>query len=108
MASDIFQVISQKVAINENLTNKELKALDEQFLMLIPDFIKNLKSSCHLSVQDIRMCALIRISSLNSSEIATLLGRDKSTISKAKKKLLLAFVGKNSKDIDFNEYIRTL
>lgn len=108
MASDIFQVISQKVAINENLTNKELKALDEQFLMLIPDFIKNLKSSCHLSVQDIRMCALIRISSFNSSEIATLLGRDKSTISKAKKKLLLAFVGKNSKDIDFNEYIRTL
>lgn len=108
MASDIFQVISQKVAINENLTNKELEALDEQFLMLIPDFIKNLKSLCHLSVQDIRMCALIRISSLNSSEIATLLGRDKSTISKAKKKLLLAFVGKNSKDIDFNEYIRTL
>ena len=108
MASDIFQVISQKVAINENLTNKELEALDEQFLMLIPDFIKNLKSSCHLSVQDIRMCALIRISNFNSSEIATLLGRDKSTISKAKKKLLLAFVGKNSKDIDFNEYIRTL
>ena len=108
MASDIFQVISQKVAINENLTNKELEALDEQFLMLIPDFIKNLKSLCHLSVQDIRMCALIRISSFNSSEIAALLGRDKSTISKAKKKLLLAFVGKNSKDIDFNEYIRTL
>ena len=108
MASDIFQVISQKVAISENLTNKELEALDEQFLMLIPDFIKNLKSLCHLSVQDIRMCALIRISSLNSSEIAALLGRDKSTISKAKKKLLLAFVGKNSKDIDFNEYIRTL
>ena len=108
MASDIFQVISQKVAINENLTNKELEALDEPFLMLIPDFIKNLKSSCHLSVQDIRMCALIRISSFNSSEIAALLGRDKSTISKAKKKLLLAFVGKNSKDIDFNEYIRTL
>ena len=108
MASDIFQVISQKVAISENLTNKELEALDEQFLMLIPDFIKNLKSLCHLSVQDIRMCALIRISSFNSSEIAALLGRDKSTISKAKKKLLLAFVGKNSKDIDFNEYIRTL
>ena len=108
MASDIFQVISQKVAISENLTNKELEALDEQFLMLIPDFIKNLKSLCHLSVQDIRMCALIRISSLNSSEIAALLGRDKSRISKAKKKLLLAFVGKNSKDIDFNEYLRTL
>lgn len=107
-ASDMFRLLCQKVNDNKCLTGRELERFDRKIIELLPDFVSNINSVCHISQQDLRMCALIKLCDFNSTQIATLLGRDKSTISKAKKKLLLSIVGEKSGNTDFNEYVRMM
>ena len=108
MSSDIYQSLCHKATNSKCLTRKEIELLDCKIMELVPDFVSNLKSLCRISQQDIRMCALIKLCDFNSSQIAVLLGRDKSTISKAKKKLIQNLLGENSKHTDFNEYIKMM
>lgn len=108
VSSPVFPLVCKRVRENSPLNTEEQNLLDHTLLELMPDFIVNLKSVTYVSIQDIRMCSLIKFCDLHSNEVASLLGRHKSTISKAKKKLLTKFAGSDVSDMSFEEFIRNI
>ncbi len=54
------------------------------------------------------MCLLIKVSDLSDSRIAVLLGRGRSTISKAKSKLQRRLLGKDCTGEEFDKFLKSL
>ena len=82
----IYVMIAKKATSRLSLSDEDFIALDGSVNELFPDFKQSLFSICLLSVQDYRLCLLIKTFDFSDNTLSVLLSRDRSTISKAKKK----------------------
>ena len=87
METEICSIIETKAKNGHPLSADETEMLLKEANRLFPSFKLSLFSICTMSAQDFLMCLLIKVSDLSDSRIAVLLGRGRSTISKAKSKL---------------------
>ena len=90
---------------NIKLTNKDwaelIKAIDTAY----PDFSGKLYVYCpKLSNIELQICCLVKIS-ISASDIATLIGRTRSTVTLARTRLYKKMQGKEGKANDFDKFI---
>lgn len=108
MDTEIYSIIEAKAKVHQPLNDKEAEMLVKETDRLFPSFKLGLYSICSLSYQDYLLCILIKVSNLSSSTIAVLLGRGRSTISKAKAKLQKKMLGKNCLNEEFDQFLKSL
>lgn len=77
--------------------------LDESF----PSFLTTLCELRHLNETDMQICMLLKFD-LSPASIAKLIGRDKSTVTAARKKLFMKTFGKEGRAKDWDMYILSL
>lgn len=106
MNSDIYKVIEEKAKKSCALSDSDFKELESKAHEIYPDFKSKIYDIYPLSLQDFRLCLLIKVFNFNYSKISELLARDHSTISKAVKKLQMHMLGENTQNYDFNSFIK--
>lgn len=108
MDTEIYGIIETKAKVHKPLTDGEAEMLLKETDRLFPSFKLGLYSIYSLSIQDFLLCVLIKVSNLSSSTIAILLGRSRSTISKAKAKLQKKILGKSCTNEEFDQFLKSL
>lgn len=104
----IFLGICSKLKNSEILGEKDWEDLEKTMLDVIPSFKSHLMSACNVSRQDFRVCMLIKLGCLSNRDIAALLGRTESSVSKIKSKLQnRLFINKNLK-IKIDDFVKSL
>lgn len=101
-------MIAKKATSRLSLSDEDFIVLDGSVNELFPDFKRSLYSICLLSVQDYRLCLLLKTFDFSDNTLSVLLSRDRSTISKAKKKLQLKFLCQESNIKEFEKFIKEL
>ena len=74
----------------------------------IPGFKASLYGISKLSKQDYHLCLLIRLGGLSGTDMATVMGRTKSAVSKAKTKLQERFIGSGREAGNLDDFIASL
>lgn len=90
------------------LSNTDWQEIDALINTVAPDFKYNLLSVTKISQQDYKLCLLIRMGGFSGKEMAVLLGRTDSAISKAKKKLQEKFLGENKENKSLDNFLLSL
>lgn len=108
METEICSIIETKAKNGHPLSADETEMLLKEANRLFPSFKLSLFSICTMSAQDFLMCLLIKVSDLSDSRIAVLLGRGRSTISKAKSKLQRRLLGKDCTGEEFDKFLKSL
>ena len=102
----IYQTIARKARSEEVLTEEDLLELETEITEKYPAFRSSLFTVSPISVQDYRMCIIIKLFDFNDNIMSKLLSRDRSTITKAKKKLQIRYLGAESSIHDFITFIK--
>lgn len=105
--SEIFNIINKKAIENSILVDCDWNNIEKLILSLIPNFKASIYSIHSISVQEYHLCLLLRIGGLSGKQIATLMARTDSAISKSKKKLHDLFIG-NDQDMKLEDFINSL
>ncbi len=108
MKTDIYGRIERKAETFAVLNDEDLNMLETTVTELYPNFKPRLYDICQLSIQDFRMCLLIKVFNFSITKISYLLGRDHSTISKAIKKLQTYILGGDVSRNEFMKFIKEL
>lgn len=108
MKSDSYRTIIMRADNDEPLTETDLIRLEQTMNDVLPTFKQNIYAICPISKLNYHILSIMRISNVSSTKIATLLCREKSTISKAQKKLREKLLGKDCSKEDFDKFIRSL
>ena len=90
------------------LSKTDWQDVERMIIELIPGFKNSIYSITKISLQDYRLCLLIRMGGLSGKEMAVLLGRTDSAISKAKKKLQEKFLGENKENKSLEDFLLSL
>lgn len=106
MNSGIYKTIEEKAKKSCALSNSDFKELEGKVGEIYPDFKSKIYDIHPLSLQDFRLCLLIKVFNFNYSKISELLARDHSTISKAVKKLQMHMLGEDTQNKDFISFIK--
>lgn len=106
LESDEYRNIRNCLRKDKVLSEAEWKGIENLIQNIIPNFRILLYTVANISMQEYHLCLLLRMGGLTGKNIATLMGRSDSTVSKSKKKLQMIFVKDNS-DISIEDYIVT-
>lgn len=106
--SPIYNKVKKAADENVILPDEQWDELDRFVNELIPDFKPRLYGICRLSAQDYRLCLLIRLGGLSGTDMAAVMGRTKSAVSKAKAKLLDKFIGPGREAATLDDFIVSL
>ena len=101
---DKFQNMAQE---NATPSDEEWNKLEEFLNDQCNSFSTKIKLLFNLSVQDFRMCLLLRIK-MNPQKIANLLHVDKTSISSQRRRLFKRYTGKNGGAKDWDTFICSL
>lgn len=108
LKTDIYVRIEKEAEKSVILSDDDLRMLEMTVTELYPNFKPRLYDMCQLSIQDFRMCLLIKTFNFSVTKISSLLGRDHSTISKAIKKLQICILGGKASNREFIKFIKDL
>lgn len=106
--SDIYNKVQQMAMSSLMLSKTDWQDVERMIIELIPGFKNSIYSITKISQQDYRLCLLIRMGGLSGKEMAVLLGRTDSAISKAKKKLQEKFLGENKENKSLEDFLLSL
>lgn len=104
LESDIYKELRTAIDSKKLMTEKKLEQVENLLNKLYPDFLSIIQP-CNLSKTNYVICLLTKIG-IQSIDIATLIGRERSTITKAKPKIYKKITGLDGKAIDFDNYIQ--
>lgn len=104
--SDIYKELRTAIDSKKLMTERMLEQVVNLLNKLYPDFLTTIQP-CNLSKTNYVICLLTKIG-IQSIDIATLVGRERSTITKAKLKIYKKITGLDGKAIDFDNYIQML
>lgn len=107
LESDIYHKLQISIKNKNPLTDNDWEEIETLILHFIPNFKTALFSLANISLQEFRLCMLLRIGSLNGKDIATLIGRTDSAVSKSKKKLQNLLIKESTND-DVEDLINNL
>ncbi|MDO4186750.1 MAG: hypothetical protein Q4D30_09775 [Bacteroidales bacterium] len=104
LGSDIYKEL--KTAIDEErlITRRMLEDIENLLNKLYPNFLPTIQP-CGLSKTNYAICLLTKMG-IQSIDIATLIGRERSTITKAKLKIYTIITGLDGKAADFDNLIQ--
>lgn len=106
--SSIYMMVRDAAAAGAILSDVAWDELDSFVNELIPGFKASLYGISKLSKQDYHLCLLIRLGGLSGTDMATVMGRTKSAVSKAKTKLQERFIGSGREADNLDDFIASL
>ena len=106
--SSIYMMVRDAAAAGAILSDSAWDELDSFVNELIPGFKASLYGISKLSKQDYHLCLLIRLGGLSGTDMATVMGRTKSAVSKAKTKLQERFIGSGREAGNLDDFIASL
>lgn len=104
LGSDIYKELRTAIDEERLITRRMLEDIENLFDKLYPDFLPTIQS-CGLSKTNYAICLLTKMG-IQSIDIATLIGRERSTITKAKPKIYTIITGLDGKVADFDNFIQ--
>jgi hypothetical protein len=99
--------LRQRIEQGGNIKPSEWKELEQQLKAVYPRFGSSLYGLYNLSPTEYQLCLLLKIRTA-PAEIATVLNKDKSTISSIRKRLYKKVFGKEGTGKDWDEFILSL
>lgn len=107
VSSATYRHICDLVTHNTILSDDDWNNIESLLLGLRPNFKAILYGIYNISIQEYHLCMLIKLGGFSGKQMAALMGRTDSAISKAKKKLHDLFVGKSHK-ATIEEFVNSL
>ena len=105
--SEFYIAFRRRIEAGENIKPDEWKELEQQLKVVYPRFSSSLYGLYNLSPTEYQMCLLLKIRTA-PAEIATVLNKDKSTISSMRRRLYKKVFGKEGSGKDWDEFILSL
>ena len=105
--SEYYQTLRHRIEAGENLRQQDWKELEHQLKVIYPNFSNSLYGLYNFSPTEYQVCMLLKIRT-KPIEIATVLNRDKSTISTLRSRLYKKVFGKDGSGKDWDEFILSL
>lgn len=105
--SEYYLTLRRRIEAGENIKANEWKELERQLKVVYPRFSSSLYGLYNLSPTEYQMCLLLKIRTA-PAEIATVLHKDKSTISSMRRRLYKKVFGKEGSGKDWDEFILSL
>ena len=105
--SEFYMSFRRRIEVGENIKVHEWKELEQQLKVVYPRFSSSLYGLYNLSPTEYQMCLLLKIRTA-PAEIATVLNKDKSTISSMRRRLYKKVFGKEGSGKDWDELILSL
>ena len=115
--SEFYMTFRRRIEAGENIKANEWKELEQQLKVVYPRFSSSLYGlyrsasplglTKNLSPTEYQMCLLLKIRTA-PAEIATVLNKDKSTISSMRRRLYKKVFGKEGSSKDWDEFIYSL
>lgn len=105
--SEFYMSFRRRIEVGENIKVHEWKELEQQLKVVYPRFSSSLYGLYNLSPTEYQMCLLLKIRTA-PAEIATVLNKDKSTISSMRRRLYKKVFGKEGSGKDWDEFILSL
>jgi hypothetical protein len=105
--SDYYMAFRRRIEAGENIKPTEWKELERQLKVVYPHFSSSLYSLYNLSPIEWQVCMLLKIRTA-PVEIATVLNKDKSTISTTRRRLYKKVFGKDGSGKDWDEFVLSL
>lgn len=105
--SDYYIALRRHIEQGHNIKPSEWKELEQRLKVVYPRFGSSLYGLYNLSPTEYQLCLLLKIRTA-PAEIATVLNKDKSTISSIRKRLYKKVFGKEGTGKDWDEFILSL
>lgn len=106
-STTIYRTITKRVKANQVLHEKEWETLDKTINDEIENFNQRIKEYHNVSIQEYRICMLIRIG-IPIKDMAVIMSLSASGISKARTRLQEKFFGKEGSTKDFDSFVNSL
>ena len=106
LQSDTYNELKKAVEMGSNFTNELTDKVEQLLERLYPDFLPAIRP-LELSRINYNICLLTKMG-IQSIDIATLVNRTRSTVTKAKQKTYKLMTSLDGTATDFDNYIRTL
>ena len=107
LQSDYYQRLQKKIEVAEPMKLRDWDELEVYVGMVAPGFRDKLNSLCHLSLQEYRVCLLLK-AHISPSGIAVLTCKSQSAISTTRSRLYNKVFGKKGGSNDWDEFIASL
>ena len=105
--SDFYLDLKQKISRGERLSEDEWEGIEERFKSVYPRFTTTLLSLRNMSATELHVCQLLKLN-VTPTEIATVLCKDKSSISSIRSRLYSKVFDRKGSSKDWDEFIRSL
>ena len=105
--SEDYMHFRRLIEAGKNIKPDEWKELEQRLKVVYPRFSSSLYGLYNLSPTEYQMCMLLKIRTA-PAEIATVLNKDKSTISSMRRRLYKKVFGKEGSGKDWDEFILSL
>ena len=105
--SDYYLALRRCIEKGENIKPAEWKELEQQLKAVYPRFSSSLYGLYNLSPTEYQLCMLLKIRTA-PAEIATVLNKDKSTVSSIRRRLYKKVFDKDGSGKDWDEFILSL
>ena len=105
--SEFYHDIRQKIGRGDRLSPREWHAIDEQLRRVYPRFNTTLLTLSNMSATELQVCQLLKLNA-TPTEIATVLCKDKSSISSIRSRLYGKVFGHKGTGKEWDEFILSL
>lgn len=106
-SSPFYIALHKRLAAGDRLTDDDWTAIEDRLRSVYPHFSSTLFSLISMSEVEYRVCLLIKLNA-SPTEIASVLCRDKSSISTVRSRLYQKVFDKKGSSRDWDEFVRTL
>lgn len=106
-SSTFYTALHKRLAAGDRLTDDDWTAIEDRLRSVYPHFSSTLFSLVSMSEVEHRVCLLLKLNA-TPTEIASVLCRDKSSISTVRSRLYQKVFDKKGSSRDWDEFIRTL
>lgn len=105
--SDFYTALHRRLAAGDRLSDDDWTAIEDRLRSVYPRFSSTLFSLISMSEMEYRVCLLLKLNA-SPTEIASVLCRDKSSISTVRSRLYQKVFDKKGSSRDWDEFVRTL
>ena len=105
--SDYYSVLRGRIDAGENLKSDDWRELERQLKIVYPNFASSLFGLYDLSSTEWQVCMLLKLR-MKPAEIASVLKKDKSSISNIRTRLYKKVFDKSGSGKDWDEFILSL
>lgn len=106
-SSDSMEIITRSLKDTRALNATDMKAIEATLNQFVDDFKQKIEEYRHVNMQEFHICLLLRYG-IKGKEIASLMAKSPSTISKKITELRMRFLGEDAKNKDFMDFLLSI